>query len=434
MQPNVKDNESNDVGARRRSALFQHADFMKLWTGETVSLFGTRMGDVAISFAAVIALKATPFQMGILAAAGIVPTLVLGLFAGVIVDRMRRRPILIGTDIGRFVVLGTIPIAAMFAALTMVQLCTVMLAYSALDLFFDVAYRSYLPSLVEREDLLDANSKLTASAGVAEAGGFALAGWLVEWLTAPFAILIDAISFLASALAIALIRKPEPAPAPRARDATVARDIADGARLIFTDRRLRAFGINVIVGGFANSLVGTLYMLYVVNALGFRPGVLGVIFAVGGASSLFGALAARRTADVLGTGRAMVAGLAIEGVAYMLLPIARGSGGVSVALLVAQQLVGDSAATVYFINAVSLIQTITPKPMLGRVNASLRFGRLASTLAGQLVAGLVGGVIGLRPTIAIGAAGLWVTAALLGFSEVGSLTGMEEHAAPAVAD
>jgi Na+/melibiose symporter-like transporter len=322
----------------------------------------------------------------------------------------------------------------MFAALTMVQLCAVMLAYSALDLFFDVAYRSYLPSLVEREDLIDANSKLTASAGVAEAGGFALSGWLVEWLTAPFAILIDAISFLASALAIAMIRKPEPAPAPRARDASVSREIADGARLIFTDGRLRAFGINVIVGGFANSLVGTLYMLFVVNALGFRPGVLGVIFAVGGASSLFGALAARRTAEVLGTGRAMVAGLAIEGVAYMLLPIARGSGAASVALLVAQQLVGDSAATVYFINAVSLIQTITPKPMLGRVNASLRFVRLASVLCGQLVAGLAGGVIGLRPTIAIGAAGLWVTAALLGFSEVGSLTGMEEHAAASVSE
>ena len=182
MQLNEKDNESISADVRRKSVLFRHADFMKLWTGETVSLFGTRMGDVAISFAAVIALKATPFQMGILAAAGIVPTLVLGLFAGVIVDRMRRRPILIGTDIGRFIVLGTIPFAAMFAALTMVQLCTVMLAYSALDLFFDVAYRSYLPSLVEREDLLDANSKLTASAGVAEAGGFALSGWLVEWL------------------------------------------------------------------------------------------------------------------------------------------------------------------------------------------------------------------------------------------------------------
>ncbi len=431
MHSNEKDDESIGAPVRRSSLLFRHADFMKLWTGETVSLFGTRMGDVAISFAAVIALKATPFQMGLLAGARIVPTLVLSLFAGVWVDRIRRRPILIGADIGRFIVLGTIPIAALFAALTMAQLYAVILAYSGLDLFFDVAYRSYLPSLVAREDLLDANSKLTASAGVAEAGGFALSGWLVEWLTAPFAILIDAISFLASALAIALIRMPEPAPAPRARDASALREIAAGARLIFSDGRLRAFGINAIVGGFSNSLVSTLYMLFVVNALGFRPGVLGVIFAVGGASSMFGALAARRTAGTLGTGMAMVAGLAIEGVALMLLPIARGAGLGSVALLVAQQLIGDSAATVYFINAVSLIQTITPKPMLGRVNASLRFVGLGSVLGGQLVAGFAGGVIGLRATIAIGAAGLWVTAALLGFSEVGSLTGMAEHGAPA---
>jgi predicted MFS family arabinose efflux permease len=435
MDSNQKDNESiGGADVRRRGVLFRHADFMKLWTGETVSMFGTRMGDVAISFAAVIVLKATPFQMGILSAARIVPPLVLGLFAGVWVDRMRRRPILIGTDIGRFLVLCTIPIAAMFAALTMVQLCAVMLAYSALDLFFDIAYRSYLPTLVEREDLLDANSKLTASASVAEAGGFALSGWLVEWLTAPFAILIDAISFLASAIAIALIGKAEPTPAPRTRDASVAREIADGARLVFSDGRLRAFGMIAIVGGFANSLVSTMYMLYVINALGFRPGVLGVIFAVGGASSLFGALAARRAADTFGTGMAMVAGLAIEGVALMLLPIARGAGPVSVALLVAQQLIGDCAATVYFINAVSLIQTITPKPMLGRVNASLRFVGLGSVLVGQLVAGVAGGIIGLRATIAIGAAGLWVTAALLLFSEIGSLTGMAEHAAPSVAD
>lgn len=431
MDSKQRQNELSAGAIRNGSGLFRHADFMKLWTGETVSLFGTRMGDVAISFAAVIALKATPFQMGILSAARIVPTLVLGLFAGVWVDRTRRRPILIGTDIGRFVVLATIPIAAMSAALTMTQLYTVILAYSALDLFFDVAYRSYLPSLVDREDLLDANSKLTASAGVAEAGGFALAGWLVQWLSAPFAILIDAISFLASALAIALIRKPETAPTPRPRN--VLGDIVAGARLIFSDARLRAFGVIAIVGGFANSLVSTMYMLYVVNALGFKPGLLGVIFAVGGVSSLFGALAARRSSELLGTGIAMVAGLAIEGVALMLLPLAHGAGPTSAGLLVAQQLIGDSAATVYMINAVSLIQTITPKAMLGRVNASLRFVSLASVLLGQLVAGIAGSVIGLRATIAIGAAGICITSALLGFSEIGSLAGMTDDAAPAVA-
>ena len=244
MNPIENKTESNDATARRRSVLFRHPDFMKLWAGETVSLLGTRMGDVAISFAAVIALKATPFQIGLLAAAGTVPTLVMSLFVGVWVDRVRRRPILIATDIGRTIVLGTIPLAAIFGALRMTQLYVVMLLDAVLDLFFSVAYHSYLPSLVNREDLVDANSKLTASAGVAEAGGFGLAGWLVQWLTAPFAILIDAISFLASALAIALIRTPEPAPAPRAKDTSVAREIADGARLIFSDRRLRAFGVN----------------------------------------------------------------------------------------------------------------------------------------------------------------------------------------------
>jgi hypothetical protein len=394
MDP-IENIESQRATPRRRSVLFRHRDFMKLWAGETVSLFGTRMGDVAISFAAVIALKATPFQIGLLAAAGTVPTLVLSLFVGVWVDRIRRRPILIATDIGRTIMLGTIPLAALFGALRMTQLYAVMLADGVLDLFFGVAYRSYLPSLVNREDLVDANSKLTASAGFAEAGGFGLSGWLVQWLTAPFAILIDAISFLASALAIALIRTPEPVPAPRAKDTSVAREIADGARLIFSDRRLRAFGV--------------------------KPGILGVIFAAGGASSLFGALAARRTADALGTGMAIAAGLAINGVALMLLPIAHGSGLVSVALLVAQQIVGDSAATISFINAVSLIQAITPRPVLGRVNASLRFLSLGSVLLGQLVAGIAGGVIGLRATIAIGAAGMWVAAGILAISVIGSV-------------
>ncbi len=424
IDPIENKSDSNYAAPPRRSVLFRHPDFMKLWAGETVSLFGTRMGDVAISFAAVIALKATPFQIGLLAAAGTVPTLVLSLFVGVWVDRLRRRPILIATDIARTIVLGTIPLSALFRTLTMTQLYAVMLAEAILDLFFSVAYRSYLPSLVNREDLVDANSKLTASAGVAEAGGFGLAGWLVQWLTAPFAILIDAISFLASAAAITLIRTPEPVPAPRAKDISVAREISDGARLIFSDRRLRAFGVNAILGGFSNSLVSTVYMLFVVNSLGFKPGVLGVIFAVGGVGSILGALAAERTANTFGTGMAICAGLAIDAVALMLLPIAHGSGYISVALLVAQQIIGDSAATIYLVNSVSLIQAITPSPVLGRVNASLRFLTLGSVLIGQLVAGIAGGLIGLRATIALGAAGLWVAAGILAISVVGSVGGI----------
>ena len=158
MNPIENKTESSDAAAPRRSVLFRHPDFMKLWAGETVSLFGTRMGDVAISFAAVIALKATPFQIGLLAAAGTVPTLVMSLFVGVWVDRIRRRPILIATDIARTIALGTIPLAALFGALRMTQLYAVMLLDAVLDLFFSVAYRSYLPTLVNREDLVDAKS------------------------------------------------------------------------------------------------------------------------------------------------------------------------------------------------------------------------------------------------------------------------------------
>ncbi|MGO9603921.1 MAG: MFS transporter [Candidatus Binataceae bacterium] len=413
--------ESHGAPRTRWGRLFRHADFMKLWTGETVSLFGTRIGGVALSFAAVITLRATPFQIGLLAAAGNVPTLVFSLITGAWVDRLRRRPIMIFADLGRTAILATIPLAAVYGALTMRQLYVVMLLAALLDLFFDVAYRAYLPTLVAREDLLDANSKLTASAAVAEVAGFGLCGWLVQWLSAPFAILFDSISFLASAGAIAAIRAPEPALEARRREDGIAHEIADGVRTIWSDRRLRALGMTAVVGGFSYSLVTTLYMLFVVNALGFKPATLGMIFAVGGASSLFGALAAQRAAAAFGAGRAMAFGLAVEGFALMLLPIAHGAGIASIALLVAQQLIGDGASTICFINSVTLIQAITPHRMLGRVNASLRFVNLSAILAGELIAGIAGGVVGLRPTMVAGAAGLWITAALLAASEIGSV-------------
>ncbi|HKN01762.1 MAG TPA: MFS transporter [Candidatus Binataceae bacterium] len=421
--------ESQGAPRTRWSRLFRHADFMKLWTGETVSLFGTRIGSVALSFAAVITLRATPFQMGLLAAAGNVPTLVFSLITGAWVDRLRRRPIMIFADLGRTAILATIPLAALYGALAMRQLYVVMLLAALLDLFFDVAYRAYLPTLVAREDLLDANSKLTASSAVAEAAGFGLCGWLVQWLSAPFAILFDAISFLASAAAIGAIRAAEPSIEARQNQQGIAREIADGARMIWSDRRLRALGITAVVGGFSNSLVGTLYMLFVVNALGFKPATLGIIFAVGGASSLFGALAAQRAAAAFGAGRAMAVGLAINGFALMLLPIAHGAGIASVALLVAQQLIGDGAVTIYIINSVTLIQAVTPHRMLGRVNASLRFVNLSAILVGELVAGIAGGAAGLRPTMVAGAAGLWVTAALLAASDIGSVVSIGESVA-----
>jgi Na+/melibiose symporter-like transporter len=399
-------------------SLYRHADFMKLWTGETISLFGTRVGSVAMSFAAVITLRATPFQMGLLSAAGYVPSVVFSLVTGAWVDRLRRRPIMILADLGRTAVLATVPLAAIYGVLTMRHLYFVVLLAALLDLLFDVSYRAYLPALVDREQLLDANGKLSASSSLAEVAGFSICGWLVQWITAPFAILIDAVSFLASAIAIATISTPEPVPSRHRGARALVGEIAAGGRAIWSDGRLRALAVVALVGGFFPSLWNTLYMLLVVDALGLKPAGLGMIFAVGGVSALLGALAAQRASDWLGTGRAMVLGLAVGGFAMVLPALARGAGESSVALLVAHQLIGDGALTIYFINSVTLVQTVTPPAILGRVNASLRFLNHSSILIGLLVGGVAGQLVGLRPTMLVGAAGVWLAAGLLAASPI----------------
>ena len=399
-------------------SLYRHADFMKLWAGETISLFGTRIGSVAMSFAAVITLRATPFQMGLLSAAGYLPSVVFSLVTGAWVDRLRRRPLMILADLGRAAVLATLPLAAIYGVLTMRHLYFVVLLAALLDLLFDISYRTYLPSLVDREQLLDANGKLTASSSLAEVAGFSICGWLVQWITAPFAILIDAVSFLASAIAIAIISTPEPVPSGGRGERALVGEIAAGGRAIWSDGRLRALGVVALVEGFFQSLLGTLYMLLVVDALGFKPASLGMIFAVGGVSALLGALGAQRASDWLGTGRAMVLGLAVGGLAMALPPLALGAGAGSVALLVAHQLIGDGALTIYFISSVTLVQTVTPRAILGRVNASLRFLNHSSTLIGLLVGGIAGQLGGLRPTMLVGAAGVWLAAGLLAASPV----------------
>jgi predicted MFS family arabinose efflux permease len=411
-------------------SLYRHADFLKLWTGETISLFGTRIGSVAMSFAAVITLRATPFQMGLLSAAGYLPSVVFSLITGAWVDRLRRRPIMILADLGRTAVLASVPLAAIYGVLGIRHLYVVVLLAALLDLFFDISYRTYLPTLVDREQLLDANSKLAASSSLAEVVGFSICGWLVQWITAPFAILIDAVSFIASAAAIAIIRTPEPIPHSRRSERALVREIAAGGRTIWSDRRLRALGLVALVGGFFPSLWNTLYMLLVVDALGFKPATLGMIFGVGGASALLGALAAHRAAVWLGTRRAMVLGLAVGGFAMVLPPLARGAGASSVALLVAHQLIGDGAVTVYLINSVTLVQTITPPAILGRVNASLRFLNHSSILIGLLVGGLAGELVGLRPTMLVGAGGMWLAAAVLAASPIGTAAAVGARTGP----
>lgn len=385
------------------NGLWRNPDFLKLWAGETISVSGSLISRIALPFAAILVLKSTPFQMALLSAVDIVPGLLIGPVAGVWVDRLRRRPILIGADIGRALLLASIPVAAFLGYLHIAQLYLVAFLTSILTMFFDVAYTSYLPSIVRREELVEGNSKLIASESVASVGAFGLGGWLVQWLTAPVAVLIDAISFIVSALFVGFIRAPEPEPTPESKRQGMWREISEGLHLIRHNPILLALAATAITENLSFRIFGTVMLLFVTRELGIAPGIQGMIYAVGGVTSFFGAIVASRVSQRIGIGPAMICGLVFTGVGMLSVPLAHGATALAILLLAANQLITDPAYTIYSINEVSLRQSITPDRLLGRVNASIRFFGLSASLIGTLMAGVLGQTIGLRLTITIGA-------------------------------
>ena len=369
-----------------------------------------------MSFTAILFLQATPFQMGILNAMQLLPAVLAGLFAGAWVDRLRRRPLLIGADLGRALVLATIPLAAWLGRLHIVQVYIVALAVSILTIIFNVAYQSYLPRLVRKDELLEGNSKLAASAAVAEFGGFSIAGWLVQALTAPMTILIDAGSFVVSAVTLGLIRAREPVARAVERQ-TMLGEISEGLHMVLRHPLLRASAATVLVHGLSGGIFGALVVLYMNRGLGFDPGILGMIWAVGGVSSFLGASLAPRFTLRIGFGPAMIVGLCLFGISDCLILLASGATLISGALLVGQQL-GDGFYTMYEINQVSLRQGVTPENMLGRVNATIQFVDLGATLLGSLLGGLLGELLGVRLVLALGAAGTLLSALMLALSPI----------------
>ena len=400
----------------RLTGLWRHADFIRLWAGQTISVFGSMIGGTALSFTAILFLKATPFEIGVLNAMEIAPAVVAGLFAGAWVDRLRRRPVMIWADLGRAAALATIPLAAGLGLLRIEQVVLVALSTSILSIFFDLAYQSYLPGLVGQEQVMDGNSKLSASAAVAEFGGFSIAGWLVQAFTAPMAVLVDALSFIISALSLGTIRTREPEIVAE-NQPDMRREIMDGLHAVLQHPLLRASAVAILIQNLMGGVYGALVVLYMVRGLGFNPGVLGMIWAVGGISSLAAAAYAPRITRRLGAGTAMVGGLAVFGISMLLAPLAVGATLLSAALLILAQL-GDGFFVVYEINQVSLRQRIAEERMLGRVNATMRFSGLAAALVGALLGGGLGQVLGLRPVLFAAALGTILAAGVLALSPI----------------
>ena len=402
-----------------RRSLWRHAEFMKLWGAETVSQLGSQVTLLALPLLAITVLDATTFQVGALAAVETAPFLLVGLPAGAIVDRLPRRPVLIAGDLGRAALLLSIPVAHHFDQLAIPQLYVVGFLTGVLTVFFDVAYQSYLPALVERDQLVDGNGKLEISRSGAQIAGPGIAGALIDWLTAPVAVLVDAISFAVSGAAIGAIRRREVRDAhdrPRAR---LRGEIAEGLRYVLGHRLLRPIAASTATSNLFFSMGFAVLVVYMVRVLELRAGVIGLVLAIGNLGFLLGAVTAAPAAARLGVGRTIVVSSAM-GAGYLLIPLA--NGGAAIPLIVAAQVIVGIGIPVYNINQVSLRQAICPDRLQGRMNATMRFMVWGTMPIGSLIGGALGSAIGLRATLWVAGVGgslafLWVL-----FSPVRSLT------------
>lgn len=405
------------TGDKLFGGLWRHPDFLKLWGAQTVSLGGSLVSRVALPLVAILTLDATPGEAALLRIADLLPGILLGLFAGVWVDRLRRRPLMIWADVGRAVLLGSIPLAALLGMLRLEQLLVVVFVAGLLTALFDVAYHAYLPTLVTRDELVEGNSKLEASGAAIEVASFGLGGWLVQALTAPIAVLIDAVSFVVSAVCLAAIRQPEPATRESSDGQTTWLAIRKGLQLVLHDPVLRALAAAQANLNFCIYVWLSMLLLFLARDLELEPGVFGMLFAVGGVCSLIGATQAERVERRLGLGRTLILMLVIDAVGLLLVPLAGGPFWL-VVLLVAGGQVADGPATIFMIHERSLIQSTVPDHAMGRVMASLRVIGWTAMLAGTIVGGILGEVLGARPTMLIGAIGALPAALWLVWSPV----------------
>jgi MFS family permease len=396
-------------------SLSRDRDFLKLWGGQAISKIGSTITSVGIPLTASFVLGASPLQMGILAASSGAGVLVFGLFAGAWADRLRRRPILIAADLARAALLGTIPLAAALHRLNMAHLYTVGTLAGILTVIFDVSYQAYLPSLVDVDDIVEANSKLALTQSIADIAGPGLTGLLVQIITAPVAILLDAISFVCSAISVWLIRKPEPLPKP-SPSPHIGREIAEGLTASWRSPVLRALLERAASGPFFLGFIGGLYFLFA-RELHITVVLLGIIVSVGGVSSLLGALLAQPLLRRWGPGRTLIGAAWLTCLSMLMVPLAHGTVALASAFLIASQL-GDMAWPVYGINETSLRQAITPSHLLGRVSSAAHLLFHGGITLGALAGGAIAQVIAIRQAMLIGALGYMLSTLWLTFSPI----------------
>jgi MFS family permease len=404
-------------------SLLRHRDFRHLWAAETVSQVGTQVTLLALPVVAVTVLAATPLQMGFLAALETAAFLLIGLPAGAWVDRWRRKRVLVTADLVRAVTLATLPVAYLLDALTLGQLFVVAAVTGTATVFFDVAYQSYLPALVDRDQLVDGNGKLEASRAVAQVAGPGLTGVLLRVLGAPVLIAVDAVSFVLSALFLGRIQRPDTVP-DRAARRPLRAEIAEGLGFVVRHPLLRRIVACTGIFNLFSAMTNALLVLFVIRSLGLSESTLGFVFSAGAVGGLVGAATAARFARLVGEGRAIPLAATVCAVFWTFIPLA--AFGPPVLLLAAGWFGLSWGNVAYNVVQVSFRQRLCRPSLLGRMNASVRFIVFGTMPVGGLLGGVLGSWLGVLPTLWVAAVGGFLACLPVVLSPLRSMAALPE--------
>ncbi|MEM7533126.1 MAG: MFS transporter [Chloroflexota bacterium] len=400
-----------------QSSLWHHPDFLKFWLGQTISGFGSRFTTLALPLMAITTLDATVAELGILTGAAGLPWLLIAPFIGVGIDRLRRRPILMVADIGRAILLVTIPIAAWLGVLQIEHLYGIAFMNGLLHAWFDTAYQAYLPSLVGRTQLVEGNSKLNISSSAADVAGPSIAGVFIQVLTAPLALAVDAFSFVVSAISIGLIQTPEPKPR-LGQHQPFGVALIEGIRYIWQQAILRAFTGTNATFMFCFGIAQTVLLLFFTETLALSESMIGLIFGIGGIGGLIGAGLASWVSSRLGVGITIIVASILRGAGLATVPLAAILPATFTPWFIAiVYTIHQCGWSIWGVTQASVRQGLSPHHLRGRITAGFLAVVRSATPLGAFVGGWLGVQFGVVSTFVMAGVGLVLaTGWLLGAS------------------
>ncbi|GAB3407366.1 MFS transporter [Flindersiella endophytica] len=397
---------------RPSGGLWSHPFFLTYWSAQSLSLLGIQVGRIALPLLAILTLRASASDVGLLLFAGTLPALVFGPFAGLLVDRLPRRLVLVGAHAGRAALLATVTVCALLGVLSLRQLFATAVLVGGLDVCFQVAYRSYLPSLVDPAELPEGYAKLAVTDGLMRTTGPGIGGAVVQALGAAAAVGLQALTFAGAGLLLARIRRSEAVPADRHRE-RLWPALRAGWTFSWRQPLVRAFLLSETGFGYAFAVMFSVQLVFFTGSLDLSPFEIGLIFAIGSVGGLVGGLLARPIGAWLQTGRSIVTGSLLRAAGLALFPLAAIAGSFALPLLIAARLVNAFGWTLWEVHQETTQQLLTPAGLRGRVNSTGLFAMQVADALGMATGAALAGVVGVLPTLVAGAVAAVLSSAFL---------------------